>query len=67
MPERLSALSPSSLVPQWWLGRDVERADGATFELIIGLAARHKLPAVYYRCCYAASGGLIPYGYDLFD
>jgi putative ABC transport system substrate-binding protein len=35
-------------------------------DLIIALAARHKLPAVYYRR-YAASGGLISYGYDLFD
>jgi putative ABC transport system substrate-binding protein len=36
-------------------------------DLIIALAARHKLPAVYYRRYYAASGGLISYGYDLFD
>jgi ABC-type uncharacterized transport system substrate-binding protein len=28
-------------------------------DLIIALAARHKLPAVYYRRYYAASGGLI--------
>jgi putative ABC transport system substrate-binding protein len=34
-------------------------------ELIIALAARHKLPAVYYRCYFAASGGLISYGYDV--
>jgi hypothetical protein len=27
-------------------------------ELIIGLAARHKLPAVYYRRYFATSGGL---------
>jgi putative tryptophan/tyrosine transport system substrate-binding protein len=36
-------------------------------DLIIALAAQHKLPAVYYRRYYAASGGLISYGYDLFD
>ncbi len=36
-------------------------------DLIIALAARHKLPAVYYRRYYVASGGLISYGYDLFD
>jgi putative tryptophan/tyrosine transport system substrate-binding protein len=36
-------------------------------DLIIALAARHKLPAVYYRRYYAASGGLISYGYDLSD
>jgi putative ABC transport system substrate-binding protein len=34
-------------------------------ELIIALAARHKLPAVYYRRYFATSGGLISYGYDL--
>jgi putative ABC transport system substrate-binding protein len=36
-------------------------------DLIIALAARHELPAVYYRRYYVASGGLISYGYDLFD
>ena len=36
-------------------------------DLIIALAARHKLPAVYYRRYYVASGGLISYGYDLFE
>jgi ABC-type uncharacterized transport system substrate-binding protein len=34
-------------------------------ELIIALAARHKLPAVYYRRHFAASGGLISYGADI--
>jgi putative tryptophan/tyrosine transport system substrate-binding protein len=34
-------------------------------ELIITLAAKHKLPAVYYRRYYVASGGLISYGYDI--
>jgi putative tryptophan/tyrosine transport system substrate-binding protein len=34
-------------------------------ELIIKLAAQHKLPAVYYRRYYVASGGLISYGYDV--
>jgi hypothetical protein len=32
--------------------------------LIIALAARHKLPAVYYRRYFAARGGLISYGHD---
>jgi putative tryptophan/tyrosine transport system substrate-binding protein len=35
--------------------------------LIIALAAKYKLPAVYYRRYYAASGGLISYGYDVFQ
>jgi putative ABC transport system substrate-binding protein len=33
--------------------------------LIIALAARHKVPAVYYRRYYADRGGLISYGYDI--
>jgi putative ABC transport system substrate-binding protein len=36
-------------------------------ELIIALAARHKLPAIYYRRYCIASGGLVSYGYDLPD
>jgi putative ABC transport system substrate-binding protein len=36
-------------------------------ELIIALAARHKLPAVYFRRYFVTSGGLISYGYDLAD
>ena len=33
--------------------------------LIIALAARYKLPAVYYRRAFAIDGGLISYGYDV--
>ena len=36
-------------------------------DLIIGLAAKHKLPAVYYRRVFPASGGLISYGPDIID
>jgi putative ABC transport system substrate-binding protein len=36
-------------------------------ELIIALAARHKLPAVYYRRYFVAAGGLISYGADIVD
>jgi putative ABC transport system substrate-binding protein len=36
-------------------------------ELIISLAARHRLPAVYNSRFYAASGGLISYGPDFVD
>jgi len=35
-------------------------------DLIISLAARHKLPAVYYRRAFAINGGLVSYGYDVF-
>jgi putative ABC transport system substrate-binding protein len=36
-------------------------------KLIIALAERHKLPAVYYRRYFVNNGGLISYGYDLAD
>src|SRR6185436_10497630 len=36
-------------------------------ELIFTLAARHKLPAVYYERSFVAAGGLIAYGPDFVD
>jgi putative ABC transport system substrate-binding protein len=36
-------------------------------DLIIALAARHKLPAVYYERNFVAGGGLISYGPDYLD
>jgi ABC-type uncharacterized transport system substrate-binding protein len=36
-------------------------------DLIITLAARHKLPAVYFDRPFVAAGGLISYGPDLID
>jgi len=36
-------------------------------DLIITLAAHHKLPAVYYRRLYVTDGGLISYGPDIVD
>jgi putative ABC transport system substrate-binding protein len=35
--------------------------------LVVRLAARHNLPAVYYRRDFVTSGGLIFYGPDLVD
>jgi len=35
--------------------------------LVITLAARHKLPAVYFRRSFVADGGLISYGPDFVD
>ena len=35
--------------------------------LIVALAARHKLPAVYFERSFAAAGGLISYGPDFVD
>jgi putative ABC transport system substrate-binding protein len=34
-------------------------------ELVIALAAKYKLPTVYYRRHFADAGGLISYGYDV--
>jgi len=45
-------------------------ASGLAFvhrDLIITLAARHKLPAVYFERLFVAAGGLISYGPDLVD
>jgi len=36
-------------------------------DLIVKLAAHHKLPAVYYERNFAAAGGLISYGPDFID
>jgi putative ABC transport system substrate-binding protein len=36
-------------------------------DLFISLAARHRLPAVYWARFWAAAGGLIAYGPDLLD
>jgi putative ABC transport system substrate-binding protein len=36
-------------------------------DLIVTLAARHKLPAVYYERNFVAAGGLISYGPDYVD
>jgi putative ABC transport system substrate-binding protein len=36
-------------------------------DLIVTLAARHKLPAVYFERSFVAAGGLISYGTDLID
>src|SRR5262249_39623227 len=36
-------------------------------ELIVALAARHKLPAVYFQRPFVAGGGLISYGADFIE
>jgi putative ABC transport system substrate-binding protein len=35
--------------------------------LVVPLAARHKLPAIYFERSFAAAGGLISYGADFID
>ena len=36
-------------------------------ELIVTLAAQHKLPAVYHRSVFVTNGGVISYGPDFTD
>jgi putative ABC transport system substrate-binding protein len=36
-------------------------------DLIVTLAARHKLPAIYYVRGFVAAGGLVSYGPDYID
>ena len=36
-------------------------------DLIVALAARHNLPAVYFERVFVAGGGLVSYGPDLLD
>jgi putative ABC transport system substrate-binding protein len=36
-------------------------------DLIIGLAARYKLPAVYFERLFVVAGGLLSYGPDRID
>lgn len=50
-------------------GLVVTPAPGATRNrgLIVSLAARYRLPAVYYQRLFVAGGGLIAYGTDFID
>ena len=52
---------------KWRPDRDGERVGELHRDLIITLAARHKLPAVYFERFFVAAGGLISYGPDLVD
>jgi putative ABC transport system substrate-binding protein len=36
-------------------------------DLIITLAARHKLPAIYFQQFFVSAGGLVSYGFDPID
>ena len=52
---------------EWRPDRDGERVGVVHRDLIVALAARHKLPAVYYRRYFVTAGGLISYGPDFVD
>ena len=36
-------------------------------DLIVGLVARHRLPAIYFLRSFVAAGGLLSYGIDVND
>jgi putative ABC transport system substrate-binding protein len=36
-------------------------------DLIVGLAARYRLPAIYFQRAFVAAGGLVSYGVDVTD
>ena len=51
---------------EWRPDPDIERVVGrSSRDLIVTLAARRKLPAVYYRRQFVTGGGLISYGPDV--
>ena len=53
---------------EWRPDRDGERVWRCVHrDLIITLAARHKLPAVYFDRFFVTAGGLISYGPDFVD
>jgi hypothetical protein len=47
--------------------RKKRRSEYVEGDLIISLAARYKLPAVYYARFFVTAGGLISYGIDFAD
>jgi putative tryptophan/tyrosine transport system substrate-binding protein len=49
----------------WWLF--TRRPNGGLILTGSALAARHRLPAVYYDRYYAVAGGLISYGSNIVD
>jgi hypothetical protein len=51
----------------WIDGRNLEMNVRWYRDLIIALAARHRLPAIYAYRYYAASGGLMSYGTEVAD
>ena len=67
-PPRSNAPSRPSRAAEWRPDRDGERRSRHVHrDLIIALAARHQLPAVYPYRFFVAAGGLISYGPDITD
>ena len=66
-PEIERALAAFAGIPNGGLVVTASPSSTIHRDLIIALAARHKLPAVYWERFYVAAGGLISYGPDRLD
>src|SRR5262252_1960842 len=64
MPVRWRAPSRPSHVLERWLIVTGSALTVLRRDLIIALAARYRLPAVYYERYFVSAGGLICYGTD---
>jgi ABC-type uncharacterized transport system substrate-binding protein len=62
-----SAVADFARAPNGGLIMPASAAARVYRDLIIALAARHKLPAIYFDRYYAAAGGLMTYGPDYTD
>ena len=60
-------IEDSARLPNGGLIVVASAANLASRKLIVALAARHKLPAVYFHPAFVTEGGLISYGADFFD
>ena len=66
-PEIERAVAAFARAPNGGLIVTASAAAALHRDLIITLAARHKLPAVYFERSFVAAGGLISYGPDYID
>jgi len=65
--DRVRAIAAFARVSNGGLIVTASALAGVHRDLLITLAARHKLPAVYSNRLFVAAGGLISYGADLVD
>src|SRR4029434_7286263 len=60
-------IEASARLPNGGLIVVARAASLANRKLIVALAARHKLPTIYFHRAFVTEGGLISYGADFFD